>query len=195
MNNLPRKDYEYLLGAYLGDGTPYYKYGIKMTTAEDDYRDVLLEIMQPLRPRLGQGKDTCHRILAGNQKNPCGHLFIPYKKDFFWQRLPKLKYPEHFIAGIFDTDGSFPQRIKRKFNAEVLISQKRKENLELLIPILEKMWIYPAIWRSGRRVYPIHLLGITHWTQVRIFANRIPSRHPRKAALLKEAKNYLFVKR
>jgi len=192
---LKRRDYEYLLGAYLGDGTPYHKYGIKMTTAEDDYRDVLMGIMKPLSPREGQGRETCHRIYAGKKDNPCGKWFIPYKAKGVWQDFPKLEYPADFIAGIFDADGSMAQRSKRMYNAEIIIYQKHRSNLEGLIPILEKMWIFPALYKSGSREYPMHSLHISHWTQARIFANRIPSRHPRKSKFLKMAKSFLFYKR
>ena len=192
MNCLKRQDYEYLLGAYLGDGTPYGRYGIKMTTVEDDYRDVLLDVMSPLSPRVGLGKDTYHRIYAGVKENPCAQLFVPYKKSGVWN-LPKIEYPEELIAGIFDTDGSMAQRKGRSWNAEIIIYQRHRANLELLIPFLEDMCIFPALY--GNKSSEMHSLHIMHWTQARIFAVRIPSRHPRKKEFLEKAKSFFFYSR
>ncbi|MFC1621998.1 LAGLIDADG family homing endonuclease [Patescibacteria group bacterium] len=188
---MDRRTYEYLLGVYLGDGTPYNKYGIKITTAEDGYRDVLMKLMQSLEPRLGRGKETCHRIYAGLAKNPCDHMFVPFKKNFYWLHLPKLKHPEEFVAGVFDTDGSIRKRKwTKKDTYEIMIYQKRRENLIKIAKIMEPLLIYPALRRVGTKDKVMFYLDITHPTQMKIFAKQIPSRHPRKKTILRECENY-----
>jgi len=189
------KDYNYLLGVYLGDGTYYNDYGIKLTVSlrDKDYNDLLVEILEDnnYNPRIFEDKNNgCYRITVGDKNNNLAELFCKYKtnrqKDKYnngkWIiNLKDFDYPEEIIAGIVDTDGSIRYRKKcKKSSHEIVIYQKHKSNLDLLIQQFNKLFLYPSIMKHRNGKYEMNVLSISHWTQVEIFKRNIPIKHPRK---------------
>ena len=189
MEYLTRQDYEYLLGAYLGDGNKYNNFGIRYTVShkDSDYADVLMELLKPHNPisKIEKSdKYTVFRIVCGWEKTPLNQWFHPYMEDGFWN-LPEIRYPGHFLAGLYDTDGSARKRKNFKTAThEIVLYSTHRENLELLLDLHAQVDLYPTLARHDKKMW---ILRITHWTQTKIFEKNVPLRHPRKRAIVATA--------
>ena len=198
---MTKRDMDYLVGAYLGDGTYYNKYGIRFTVAgsDEDYADVLMDLLKDYHPIKTKEKTGVIRVVAGNKEKPLAHYFCCKKtnrqqdksKNGVWGDISSVRHFDELIAGLIDTDGSVRDRGAWKQNykkniREITFSQRHKSNIDKVIPIMEELYLYPSVgkkmtYKDGRELYSI---SIAHWTQVEIFKRMVKLRHPRKAKIL-----------
>jgi len=193
---LDRKTYEYLLGVYLGDGNPYNKNGIRITVGKSvkEYAELIAKMLSPYDTRIVKENDKrnnsyCYRVISYDKE--LKNIFVKYKSSYQsgskWS-LPELKHPEELIAGVFDSDGSTRKRSRATTQSfEIVIYQKPKENLELLLPIMEDLFLYPTLRHDKSN--GINTLNISHHTQVKIFNRQIPSKHPKKRKIIAQVES------
>lgn len=196
---ISRQSYEYLLGVFLGDGSTYSKNGICITVGKDvySYARYISNLLSPYQAYIHKDfysgkkqKAYCYRVRASD-KNFFPEYFSQYKNNGLWT-LPRLQNPAYLLAGIFDSDGSIRQRHRKqnpspKFSpTEIIIYQKNKENLELILPLFDELNIFPTL-RNHTLEPPHWVLALSNWTQVEIFKRYIPSQHPRKSMILQKA--------
>ena len=191
---ISRKAYEYLLGVYLGDGTPYNKTGIKLTVgkADPEYADLLMSILRPYNPRMRMEytKDKSsyyYRIFACHPElvKYIRKYKSPYSEKSLWS-FPNLLFPEELIAGVFDTDGSTRSRKRAtgKWVFEIVIYQRQSQNLKLLLPYFEKLFLYPTY--RFEKSNNMSTLNLSHITQAKIFFRQVPIKHPRKRKIISQ---------
>jgi len=195
---ISRRDYEYLLGVYLGDGTKLNKgNGINIAVGRKvlSYAIDLSLLLEPYGGHIYHDyyagakhyHKYCYRVKA-TDKNFFPDHFVRYKENGVWT-LPKLSHPNEFLAGVFDTDGTvrkkgIGQRATNPNNAtEVVIYQKHQENLELLVPLFDDLDLF-TVPKLHDEKSGMWLVRFSHWTQIKIFSRHIPSRHPLKSQTL-----------
>lgn len=137
-----REAYEYLLGAFQGDGTAGSNGSLSYTvdSRNIDYIKSLASTLeyafQGCKPKIRYEKkgNIARVILHSVNIVP---LFRQYKKDYVWS-LPSLSYIKSYLAGIIDTDGCIQLR---KNTAYCTITQKTKSNILLLAKLFDSLGI------------------------------------------------------
>ena len=181
---ISRKDYEYLLGVFLGDGTYLGKDGISICVGLQDSSFVDV-IQQCIKDAFEYNASVC-KMPSCFIINLCSqwilhNYFEGMKKDYFWF-VPKLEFPEEFLAGCFDTDGCISLQKKR---AEIIFAQKREPNVLLVSQLLQKLGFNRlGIHSYPRNGFPITILELSCFEMFKKFSEIIKIRHPRKKDIL-----------
>lgn len=139
-----KSSYEYLLGAYHGDGTTSQKNAIIYTidSRNINYISNMNTIIKKafngievaLKNRVEKTSNVARVIIYSSCLYP---LFNEYKKDGIW-KLPDITNIEAYLAGVIDTDGCI---MLKKNTAICKIVQKNKENIYLLSTLFSKLGI------------------------------------------------------
>lgn len=139
-----KSSYEYLLGAYHGDGTTCQKNAIiytidsrnvnYITNINSVIRKAFNGIDVALKNRIEKNSNVARVVIYSSCLYP---LFNEYKKDGIW-KLPDITNIEAYLAGVIDTDGCI---MLKKNTASCIIVQKNKENIYLLSNLFNKLGI------------------------------------------------------
>lgn len=174
------EDFEYLLGLIHGDGH-IRKYSVSITadTRVGGYCDAVAKTMYKVfkvKPKRYREKNyetiIVHRKAAAD-------AYKDYKKAGRWF-LPTLKYPEEYLSGVIDTDGSV-----RPGGRGLLIHQKNKENLLLLVPIIKSLGVKKLSIKPvpTKNMFYLAIYGVGN---ISILAKSLHLRHSIKRKRLKE---------
>jgi hypothetical protein len=176
-----QKLFEYLLGVIQGDGWATNGIvGIVIGGKDKDYADYLLGMIESatgIKPSL-YPENSYYRIFIRSVN--FFELIKRYKQNGFW-KIPKLQYPQEWIAGIYDTDSSVR---RRKNSLEITLHQKRKQNLVHAKLILDSLGIKGKIYKV--QTNGMYYLNISNKENSIPFAKLIPLKHPRKARILSQ---------
>ena len=198
------KDFEYLIGVLHGNGYLRKNIGEFSTMcAEEDYAKELVRTWKntfgtdiPIYTNVR--KDT-KGVVVSVQKQKYLQNFVGFKTDGYW-KIPKLIYPKDYIAALYDTDGTvgfkkYKSREGIGFSPFVSISQCKKENLDLIVPILAKLGFnkphvltikskYPIKSKYAGNLYLVYAISFQSWFNVKLFYDTIPLRHNNKQSRL-----------
>lgn len=128
-----REAYEYLLGAFQGDGTSnkgtlIYTVDSRNSGYISNLTQTLIQAIPNCRPRVRYEKDSNVARVAIHSVAIVPKYFSVYKQNGVWS-LPSLEYPRSYLAGVIDTDGCLQLR---KNTATCRVVQKESSNIELL---------------------------------------------------------------
>jgi hypothetical protein len=201
-----RKQFEYLLGVIHGDGYVkcYHRNGvilIPIALQDEGYKNALKLIFEQAYGYVPQEflHNNCFYLRVCSLKIAEG--FVKYKNNGRWL-IPELGYPEEYLAGLWDTDGSvqFRRRTYKRGNRVgytvsryIGLEQKSNGNLKLVVPILKSL-----NFNSSLRTYIYeNKFGVFKKDVIRIlssdfasFKSIIPLKHPRKIAALEKVVGY-----
>ena len=138
---IPRDYWEYILGILHGDGY-IQKNSLKIAIGYNAVKYLqnlkyIFENKFGLRVKIYNNSSCFHLVV--NSKILV-ETFIPLKKNSLW-KIPNLQFPERYLSGLIDTDGSVPIVKKHNLSKAVTISQKSNGNLKLIIPLLNNLKI------------------------------------------------------
>ena len=190
-----QRDLEYLIGVIQGDGNVRKKENVVrifISEKETEFINIIREMAIEtfgISPRIYYQKDNSLIVLNFRSKE-LTNLISQYKDSTtgLWSIPKKLKYPEEWIAGIWDTDGYAKFENGR---LECIFTQKSNDNVKFVESALEEI---------GITRYNISTFEDDRWQELtetdylriwnidtEIFANKINLRFPKKRKALEEA--------
>ena len=201
-----RKQFEYLLGVIHGDG--YVKCRrrsgiilIPIALRDEAYKNALKLIFERAYGYMPQEflHNNCFYLQVCSVK--IAEEFVRYKNDGRWL-LPELEYPEEYLAGLWDTDGSIQfqmyrykkgNRVGYTVSRYIGLEQKSNGNLKLVVPILKSLNFNPSL----RTYIYENKLGVFKKDVIRVpspdfarFKSIIPLKHSRKIIALEKVVGY-----
>ncbi len=140
-----RKLFEYLLGAFLGDGSVHKNQkgladSISFAVGMDSRRyaeNLVSMIYKVFKYKATIRKYSSVYRVSINSVYIARMLFHPWKVNSIWQ-LKQVKHAEYFLGGIVDTDGYFHKN-------QLLISQKAGRGLPQLVTIFQCLHIRACV--------------------------------------------------
>jgi intein/homing endonuclease len=193
-----RWQFEYLLGVIHGDGYVrcYGRSGniyIPVSMRDGGYKDILKKIFEGaygIEP-LELIHNNCYYLKVNSIK--IVEEFLKYKSKGKWI-IPKLDYPNEYLAGLWDTDGCIFYRSHQYGNTYhilrgIELRQKSNDNLKLLIPILKSLGFNPSLrtytYENQLGAFSMDVLRIP-CSEFALFKSIIPLQHPRKKVVLEK---------
>lgn len=187
-----QKWFEYMIGVLQGDGTMRYNSykgtkhpsGISIAVGKGDaaYAHVLRQIIQKMNENL-KPKIRCEKVLRVSfYKSDLAREFAKYKSEGTWS-IPQLKYPEYYLAGLWDTDGYVGKSRRNR----LYLSVKRSGNLQIVKGLLEKIGfervkIVEKEYTNELGTFECESISFASKKDTEKFAKCIPLQHPRKIA-------------
>jgi len=208
-----RRFFEYLLGVVHGDG--YVRtshngksYLLSIAVKCPEYAEVLKRILEKAYDYTPHGRIHNNCLYLEVYPKKIVRSFLDYKAGEKWA-IPELKYPEEYLAGLWDTDGYLYfgfHEYKNKNNEtgkewsgvavhrKIELRQKSNGNLKLITHLLLSLGLNPRpvktyVYKNKWGEFEADVLRIPSCDYVR-FWSTIPIKHPRKIAILKKIAGY-----
>jgi len=187
--------FEYLIGVIQGDGTVgtnTNRVRIFVNSKEEEYikiiENVIYEVFK-VTPNTINSNPGLKEIYIRSEE--IRNLMRNYKNssDSTWNLAHELKYPEEWLAGIWDTDGNINYRDNR--GLELIFTQKANGNMRFVEENLNKLKIIQygisetedLRWKKKTKIKYLRI-----WYKYsEKFANKIPIKHPKKKAQIEKA--------
>jgi len=186
-------DWAYLLGVIHGDGSIASRsISITVGGGDSDYLDVLVGITSSLglNPKLYRAANGCHRLDVNGQR--LRDEIAPFKSKGRWRWPSSLNIP-HYLAGVFDTDGSVSSSVK---NIQIVLILKRGGNLKRLAKMINGLGIGRIEARDTRgslrgAEYLTETIRLSGKDRIEDFSRAVELRHPKKKAKLDALCSYI----
>lgn len=193
-----REQFEYLLGVIHGDGCVRCcrrsgSIYVPISMKDSSYKDTLKKIFEDaygLKP-LELIHNNCYYLVVNSIK--IAEEFLKYKSEGRWI-IPKLDYPNEYLAGLWDTDGRIYYQ-ERKLGTttfaerRICLYQKAGGNLRSIISILKNLGFDFSLktyaYKNKLGTFKTDVLRILA-SHYHFFASMIPIKHPRKAIALQK---------
>lgn len=190
--NLCGPSYEYLLGAIHGDGNINFNItkkqgrvpsGLTVTVGRDDasYSEVIRNAMLDVFPEgnaYSKLEGSVYRVRIYNVT--LAKHFFQWKHDGVWE-VPDLKHPQHYLAGIWDTDGYIGGSRRTKIEVRI----KKSGNLRHVARALSDLGFTRIVtktrhYRNSLGCFESESICLSSKKDIVNFKELIPLRHPRK---------------